>query len=112
MKKLILTGLSFLFAITLTLAQDTNQDTKVKEKIAELTQVLNLNETQQTAIQAIILEKINAKAALDANTKLSEAESKKQWESISATAHQKIKQQLTDEQKLLFVKYKKENKDK
>ena len=111
MKKLILTGLSFLFAITLTFAQDANQDTKAKEKVAELTQVLTLDETQQTAIHAIVLEKLNAKAALKADTTLSAEDSKKQWEAIEANAHQKINEQLTDEQKVAFAKYKEENKD-
>lgn len=105
MKKLILTGLSFLFAITLTIAQDVSPEAKAKQKVEKLTEVLTLNEDQQTAIYAIALEKTTAILAIKADTTLSADIAKKQLDSIKATAHQKISEQLTDDQKIAFAKY-------
>ena len=105
MKKLILTGLSFLFAISLTFAQDINPETKAKQKVDELTQVLSLNETQQSAILSIVLEKITATEAIKADTTLATDVSKQQMDAAKATAHQKISEQLNEEQKIAFAKY-------
>ena len=109
MKKLILTGLSFLFAITLTFAQDFNPETKAKEKVDELTQVLTLSEEQQTAIYTIVLEKVNAKHSLKADTTLAADVAKQQMNEIKAASHQKIAEQLTEDQKVIFAKYVEEN---
>ena len=105
MKKLILTGLSFLFAITLTFAQDINPETKAKQKVDELTQVLTLNEDQQSAIFTIILEKVTAKHAIKADTTLAADVAKQQIDAAQATALQKISEQLNDDQKVAFAKY-------
>ena len=112
MRKLILTGLSFLFAITLTFAQDINPETKAKQKVDELTQVLTLNEDQQAAIFTIVLEKVTAKHAIKADTTLAVDVAKQQIEAAQATAHQKISEQLNDDQKVAFAKYLEEQKGK
>src|SRR5690606_10351153 len=100
MKKLILTGLSLLFAITLTFAQDINPETKAKQKVDELTQVLTLNEDQQAAIFTIILEKVTAKHAIKADTTIAADVAKQQIDAAKAAAHQKIAEQLNDDQKV------------
>jgi len=105
MKKLILTGLSFLFAITLTFAQDINPETKAKQKVDELTQVLTLNEDQQSAIFTIILEKVTAKQAIKADTTIAADVAKQQIDAAQAAALQKISEQLNDDQKVAFAKY-------
>ncbi|WP_159637196.1 hypothetical protein [Sphingobacterium composti Ten et al. 2007 non Yoo et al. 2007] len=105
MRKLILTGLSFLFAITLTFAQDVNPETKAKQKVDELTQVLTLNEDQQAAIFTIVLEKVNAKQAIKSDTTLTADVAKQQIDATKAAAHQKISEQLNDDQKIAFAKY-------
>lgn len=105
MRKLILTGLSFLFAITLTFAQDINPETKAKQKVDELTQVLTLNEDQQASIFTIVLEKVSAKHAIKADTTLAADVAKQQIEAAQATAHQKISELLNDDQKVVFAKY-------
>lgn len=105
MRKLILTGLSFLFAITLTFAQDINPETKAKQKVDELTQVLTLNEDQQSAILSIVLEKITAKQAIKADTTLAADVAQQQVDAVKNTALQKIAEQLNDDQKIAFAKY-------
>lgn len=105
MKKLILTGLSFLFAITLTFAQDVNPETKAQEKVEKLTEVLTLNDDQKASIFTIVLEKITAMEAIKADTTLETAAAQEQLEGIKNSANQKIAEQLTDEQKEKFLKY-------
>src|SRR5690606_22788316 len=112
MRKLILTGLSFLFAITLTFAQDINPETKAKQKVDELTQVLTLNEDQQSAVFTIILEKVTATQAIKADTTLAADVAKQQLDAAQSTAHQKISEQLTEDQKVAFAKYLEDNKGK
>ncbi|MFZ4863397.1 hypothetical protein ACL9RF_14560 [Sphingobacterium sp. Mn56C] len=107
MKKLILTGLSFLFAITLTFAQgqQVNPETKAQEIVTELTQKLTLKEEQQKVIYAIELEKITAVQAIKANADLDDTTKKEQIRGVKVTANSKISENLTDEQKALFIKY-------
>lgn len=105
MKKLILTGLSFLFAITLTFAQEVTPENKAKESVTELTEKLTLTEDQQTAIYAIVLEKIKGKEAIKADTTLTEDAVKQQIEAIKVNANSKINELLTEDQKPLFVKF-------
>ena len=105
MRKLILTGLSFLFAITLTFAQDINPETKAKQKVDELTQVLTLTEDQQTSILTIILEKVSATDAIKADTTLAADVAKQQLDLTNATALQKISELLNEDQKVAFAKY-------
>ncbi|MBE8712946.1 hypothetical protein [Sphingobacterium hungaricum] len=108
MKKLILTGLSFLFAITLTFAQQANPEQKAVEAVAELTQKLTLTETQQQAIYPIILEQTKAKHALKEDKTLSPDVLKEQLNTIWATTDAKIVEQLTDEQKPIYAEIVKE----
>ena len=105
MKKLILTGLSFLFAVTMLFAQEINPENKAKETVTELTEKLTLTEDQQTAVYNIVLEKVNAKIAVKADTTLSAEVVKEQIQALKATANGKINDLLTDEQKALFIKY-------
>lgn len=105
MKKLILTGLSFLFAITLTFAQQGNPETKAKETVTELTEKLTLNEDQQKSIYDIVLEKAKSDDALAADTTLKSEDLQKQIETSNTETIAKIADVLTEEQKTLFVKY-------
>lgn len=105
MKKFILTGLSFLFAITMLFAQEINPETKAKDVVVTLTEKLSLTEDQQVAIYPIELEKMKAKIALQADTTIAEDVKKQQIEVLKQTANEKIKEQLNDDQKVLFDKY-------
>lgn len=105
MKKLILTGLSFLFAITMLFAQEINPENKAKETVTELTEKLTLTDDQQTAIYDVVLEKVKAKVAIKSDTTLTEDAVKQQIEALNTTANSKINELLTEDQKPLFVKY-------
>ncbi|MGO3194651.1 MAG: hypothetical protein ACTIKE_11595 [Sphingobacterium sp.] len=105
MKKLILTGLSFLFALTLTFAQEGTPEEKAKATVEKLTEKLTLTSEQQTAIYDVILEHKQAKAALKADGSLSADALEQQKGSLKATADAKIAEQLSDEQKPLYTKF-------
>lgn len=108
MKKLILTGLSFLFAITLTFAQQANPEQKAQEAVTELTQKLTLTEAQQQTIYPIILDQVKAKHALKEDKTLSPDVLKEQLHTIWNTTDAKIVEQLTEEQKPIYAEIVKE----
>ena len=112
MKKLILTGLSFLFAVTLTFAQQSDVETKATAVTTELTEKLTLTADQQTAVYTIVLEKVKAKHALKADTTQSADDVKKQMEAIKNTSSSKIAELLNDEQKAIFIKHLEEKESK
>lgn len=105
MKKLILTGLSFLFAITLTFAQQGTPEEKATETVTKLTEKLALTEEQQASVYNIVLEQTTAKYALKADTTLSEDVVTEQISTLTSTADAKIIELLTEEQKPEFGKY-------
>jgi|SRR5690606_3180005 len=105
MKKLILTGLGFVFAITLTFAQEGNAEQKAKETMATLTEKLTLTEAQQTAIYPILLEAKQNKLSLKADTALSAEDLQQRSDALKADTHRKVSAQLTDEQKEIFSKH-------
>lgn len=102
MKKLFLTGISLLFALTLTFAQNANPEDKAKEKVTKLTEKLTLTDEQQTSIYDIVLEHVKAKQALKADASqspeaLAEAKSR-----LQETTDAQIKEKLSDEQKAAY----------
>ena len=105
MKKLILTGLSLIFAITLTFAQEAKVEQKAQETVVILTEKLTLTDDQQAAVYPIVLEVKTAKLALKADTALSAEQLQKELVKISSAADMKIAAQLTEEQKVAFTKY-------
>jgi len=105
MKKLILTGLTLLIAMSMTFAQDSTPEEKAKVTVEKLTEKLTLTSEQQTSIYKIILELKQAKGALDVDSTSSAVDVQKQKESLKATADSKIAEQLSDEQKSLFTKF-------
>lgn len=112
MKKMILTGFSFLFALTMLFAQEANPETKAKEMVAELTEKLTLVEEQQAPIEAIVLAKINGKMAIKADTTITPEEAQVKMKELNMSSHAKINELLTDEQKVAFAKYMEEKKAK
>lgn len=102
MKKLFLTGISLLFALTLAFAQGADSESKAKEKVATLTEQLTLTAEQQTSIYDIVLEHLKAKQKIDA-TQSPDAQAEAKTKLQEATDTQ-IKEKLTDEQKTLFDK--------
>lgn len=112
MKKLILTGLSLLFALTLTFAQEGTPEDKAKAKVEKITEKVTLTPEQQTAVYDIVLEHTKAKWALKADTTIAEDVAKQQAEALAASADAKIVETLTEEQKPLYAKYVEERKAK
>lgn len=102
MKKLFLTGISLLFALTLTFAQDANPEDKAKEKVTKLTEKLTLTDEQQTSIYDIVLEHAKAKQALKADASQSPEALAEAKNRLQETTDAQIKEKLSDEQKTLY----------
>ena len=102
MKKLFLTGMSLLFALTLTFAQSANPEDKAKEKVAKLTEKLTLTDEQQTSIYDIVLEHAKAKQAIKADASQSPEAIAEAKDRLQATTDAQIKEKLSDEQKATY----------
>lgn len=104
MKKLFLTGISLLFALTLTFAQDKSPEDKAKEKVTKLTEKLTLTDEQQTSIYEIVLQHAKAKQDLKADGTQSAEATTQAKNRLQETADAQIKEQLSDEQRSLYDK--------
>ncbi|MFD1769283.1 hypothetical protein [Sphingobacterium suaedae] len=103
MKKLFLTGISLLFAVTLTFAQS-NPEEATKQEVTELTEKLTLTEDQQKTIFDIVLEGTKAKEAVKADATLSPEVLAESLNKLQATTDAQVAEKLSDEQKPLFEK--------
>ncbi|WDF67498.1 hypothetical protein PQ465_14460 [Sphingobacterium oryzagri] len=112
MKKFMLTGLSLLFALTLTFAQEGTPEEKAKTKTEKISEKVTLTPEQQTAVYAIVLEHTKAKWALKSDKSVTPDVAKQQAEALAASADAKIAEQLTAEQKTLYAEYVKERHEK
>ena len=111
MKKLFLTGISLLFAVTLTFAQNTDVQQDARKKAAELTEKLQLTAEQQGSIHQIILEGLQQKETLKANNTISEDAKKETLKAGAKDKDAKIKAVLTEEQKAKYEDWVKKNKE-
>lgn len=102
MKKLFLTGVSLLFALTLTFAQSGNPEDKAREKVTKLTEKLTLTDEQQTSVYDIVLEHAKAKQALKADATQSPEALAEAKNRLQETTDAQIKEKLSDEQKTLY----------
>ncbi|TDS11683.1 hypothetical protein [Sphingobacterium paludis] len=105
MKKLILTGLSLVFALTLTFAQEGSPEDKAKAKVEKISEKLMLTPEQKTEVYDIVLEHTKAKWALKSDTTIAKDVAEQQATTLKANADAKIIEKLTDEQKPLYGKY-------
>lgn len=103
MKKLFLTGISLLFAVSLTFAQQVNPEEKAKEVITQLTEKLTLTAEQQTTIFPLILEGEQAVEALKADTTIAPEVVAEQVGNIQNSVDAKVSEVLTEEQKPVFL---------
>lgn len=103
MKKIILTGISLLFATTLTFAQS-NPEEAAKQEVAVLTEKLTLTEDQQTSVLQIVWEGAKAKAAVKEDATLSPEVLAESLNKIQATTDAQVAEKLSDEQKPVFEK--------
>ncbi|KGE14670.1 hypothetical protein [Sphingobacterium deserti] len=104
MKKLILTGISLLFAVTLTVAQGNPEET-AKQEVALLTEKLTLTEEQQAGVLKIVWEGAKAKETIKEDATLSAEVLAESLHKIQATTDAQVAEKLSDEQKSLFVKW-------
>ncbi|MCL7989249.1 hypothetical protein M8998_14965 [Sphingobacterium sp. lm-10] len=111
MKKLFLTGISLLFAVALTFAQNVGPEEKARAKSAELTEKLQLTPEQQGPVHQIILEGVQEKHALKADQTLTEEAKKDRLKAGKKEKHEKLKALLTDEQKTQYEAWVKEQKE-
>lgn len=111
MKKLFLTGISLLFAVTLTFAQNANPEEVARKKSAELTQKLQLTPEQQGSIHQIILDGLQHKNTLKADQTISDDAKKETLKAGAKEKEAKIKALLTDEQKVKYDAWAKKEKE-
>ncbi|WP_133639912.1 hypothetical protein [Sphingobacterium paludis] len=103
MKKLMLTGISLLFAVTLTMAQG-NPEELAKQEVALLTEKLTLTEDQQTRVLQIVWEGAKAKEIAKEDATLSPEVLAESLHKIQASADAQVEEQLSDAQKPLYKK--------
>ncbi|GHE29411.1 hypothetical protein [Sphingobacterium griseoflavum] len=103
MKKIILTGIGLLFAITMSFAQS-NPEEAAKQEVAVLTEKLTLTEDQQTSVLQIVWEGAKAKAAVKEDATLSPEVLVESLHKIQATTDAQVAEKLSDEQKPVFEK--------
>lgn len=103
MKKLFLSISAFLFAMSLSFAQEVSAEDKAKETVTEWTTQLNLTEEQQAKIYDIVLEHKKAKLALKSDTTAAEDGKAQQMDALNANLDQNVANVLTDEQKPLYA---------
>lgn len=103
MKKLFLSISAFLFAMSLSFAQEVSAEDKAKETVTEWTTQLNLTEEQQAKIYDIVLEHKKAKLALKSDTNTAEEGKAQQIDALNANMDQNVANVLTDEQKPLYA---------
>lgn len=104
MKKLFLTGIGFLLALSLTFAQQASPEETATQVTTELTQKLSLTDEQKTAAYTITLDQAKAEAALLQDTTATKEVLTEQFTKLQADADAKVDALLTEDQKELFKK--------
>lgn len=104
MKKLILTGISLLVAVTMSFAQQVKPEEKAKQETVVLTEKLTLTEEQQQSVYDLVLQGEVSKAALRADETLSPEILIESLTKVQANTDQQVSEKLTDEQKAIYAK--------
>ncbi|MGO1243137.1 MAG: hypothetical protein ACTJHT_07715 [Sphingobacterium sp.] len=104
MKKLFLTGVSLLCALTLTFAQS-NPEEAAKQETATLTTALTLTEDQSAEILPILVDGNKAKEAIKSDATLSPELLSEALNKQQSTTDAQVAEALTEEQKPLFESY-------
>lgn len=103
MKKLILTGISLLVAVTMSFAQQVKPEEKAKQETVVLTEKLTLTEEQQQPVYDAILQGEVSKAALRADETLSPEVLIESLTKVQANTDQQVGDKLSDEQKAIYA---------
>jgi len=104
MKKLILTGIGFCLALSLTFAQQGTPEETATKATTELVQKLNLNDEQKTAVSTILLDQAKAEQAIAKDSSSSTEVKSEALSKLQTEVDTKVSQILTEDQKSLYQK--------
>lgn len=104
MKKLILTGIGFCLALSLTFAQQMTPEENAAKATTELVQKLNLNDEQKTAVSSILLDQAKAEETISKDSTSSMEAKSENLNKLQKEVDTKISQLLTEDQKTIYQK--------
>ena len=104
MKKLILTGIGFCLAFSLTFAQQGTPEEVAAKATTELVQKLNLNDEQKTAVSTILLDQAKAEQTIVKDSGSSAQAKSEALNKLQTEVDTKVSQLLTEDQKSLYQK--------
>ncbi|WP_286844820.1 MULTISPECIES: hypothetical protein [Sphingobacterium] len=104
MKKLILTGIGFFLALSLTFAQQGTPEETAAKATTELVQKLNLNDEQKTAVSTILLDQAKTEQTITKDSSSSAEVKNEALNKLQSEVDTKVSQLLTEDQKALYQK--------
>ncbi|WP_313531882.1 hypothetical protein [Sphingobacterium multivorum] len=104
MKKLILTGIGFFLALSLTFAQQGTPEETAAKATTELVQKLNLNDEQKTAVSTILLDQVKTEQTITKDSSSSAEVKNEALNKLQSEVDTKVSQLLTEDQKALYQK--------
>jgi len=103
MKKLILTGIGFFLALSLTFAQQGTPEETAAKATTELVQKLNLNDEQKT-VSTILLDQAKTEQTITKDSSSSAEVKNEALNKLQSEVDTKVSQLLTEDQKALYQK--------
>lgn len=102
MKKFVALGITLLWMVGISVAQEESIEKRVQEKTQKLTEQLSLDESQQGTISAVLHEMFTSKKEIEDNAELSPEDKERMKKEVKTQSHAKILEELNDDQKILF----------
>ena len=104
MKRIILTGIGFCLALSLTFAQQTTPQEAAARETTELAQKLNLSDDQKTAVSTILLDQAKAEETIARDNSSSSEVKNEALTKLQTEVDTKVNQLLTEDQKNIYQK--------
>jgi LysM repeat protein len=104
MKKLILTGIGFFLALSLTFAQQGTPEETAAKATTELVQKLNLSDEQRTAVSTILLDQAKTEQTITKDSSTSTQVKTESLNKLQSEVDTKVNQLLTEDQKSIYQK--------